>query len=126
MSRQRHEIPTHLDVEDRAIYGLTIRQVMYLTVGAAGGYGLWNQWPGLAQPLCALLVAVPVVLALIFALFRPAGRPLDEWIFVVFHHLALPKRSVWRVREPDGADWSSGGACWEELRPELAWQEEGL
>jgi len=123
MSR-RHEIPTHLNVEDRAIYGLTIRQVMYLTVGAASGYGLWNQWPVLPIPLRALLVAVPVVLALTFALLRPADRPLDEWIFVGLHHLALPKRTVWRVRELSGSDWISTDADWKELRPELAWQEE--
>jgi hypothetical protein len=124
MPRHRHEIPTHLDVEDRAIYGLTLRQVMYLTVGAAGGYALWNQWPVLPILLRALLVAVPVVLALTFALLRPAGRPLDEWIFVAIHHLALPKRTVWKVREPDASDWVSVESDWEELRPELAWQEE--
>lgn len=119
----RHEIPTHLDVEDRAFYGLTIRQVMELTVGAAGGYSLWNQWPDLLIPIRATLVAGPLVLALTFALLRPAGRPLDEWIFIALHHLALPKRTVWRVRELDSADWHSGGIDWEELKPELAWQE---
>ena len=50
---QRHEIPTHLDVEDRAFYGLTARQVMWLTVGCAGGYGLWAQWPDLPAGHCA-------------------------------------------------------------------------
>lgn len=124
MSRHRHEIPTHLGIEDKAFYGLTVRQVMELTVGAAGGYSLWNQWPGLALPVRACLVAVPVVLAVTFALLRPADRPLDEWIFVALHHLALPKHSVWRVPEPDAAAWISGEPNWEELRPDLAWKEE--
>ena len=41
----RHQIPTHLNVEDRAIFGLTVRQVGYLVVGCAGAYNLWTQWP---------------------------------------------------------------------------------
>ena len=46
MSRHRHEIPTHLNVEDKAFYGFSARQVMYVTVGLSGSYALWNQWPG--------------------------------------------------------------------------------
>ena len=37
MAAARHEIPTHLNAEDRAFYGLTARQLMWLTVGCAGG-----------------------------------------------------------------------------------------
>ena len=28
VTTERHEIPTHLNVEDRAFYGLSVRQVM--------------------------------------------------------------------------------------------------
>jgi hypothetical protein len=124
MSQHRHEIPTHLNVEDRAFYGFTIRQVMYLTVGGAAAYALWNQWPALPLVFRGALVAPIVVLALIFALVRPAGRGLDEWVFVALHHAAVPKVSIWRPREPDLAAWSISGSEWEELKPQLAWEEE--
>ncbi len=121
---RRHEIPTHLNIEDRALYGLTIRQVMYLTVGAAGGYELWNQWPALPLLVRALLIAPPLVLALIFALVRPHGRSLDDWLFVALHYVAVPKVSVWRPCEPEPEHGRRDGAGWEELAPQIAWQEE--
>ncbi len=121
---RRHEIPTHLNIEDRALYGLTIRQVMYLIVGAAGGYELWNQWPALPLLVRALLVAQPLVLALIVALLRPHGRSLDDWLFVALHHVTVPKVSVWRPCEPEPEHVRPDGAGWEELAPRIAWQEE--
>ena len=121
---RRHEIPTHLNVEDRAIYGLTIRQVMYLTVGCAGGYALWNQWPALPLVLRAAIVLPCLLAALIFALIRPHGRGLDEWLFVALHHLAVAKVSVWQRREIrlDASELEGG---WEELVPSLLWKEDG-
>ncbi|MBV9279174.1 MAG: PrgI family protein [Chloroflexi bacterium] len=123
MSHSRHEIPTHLDVEDRAFYGLTIRQVMYLTVGGSCAYALWTQWPALPLVLRGAMVAPIVILALVFALVRPAGRGLDEWAFVALHHLGTPKVSTWRPREPDLSAWDMPGSEWEELKPQLAWRE---
>lgn len=120
----RHEIPTHLNVEDRAFYGLTIRQVMYLIVGASGGYELWNQWPALPLLIRGLLVVPPLLLALIFALVRPHGRSLDEWFFVALHHAAVPKVSVWQPREPEKEHGRRDSAGWEELAPQIAWREE--
>ena len=32
MPRRRHEIPTHLNVEDKAFVGLSVRQLMNLIV----------------------------------------------------------------------------------------------
>lgn len=119
-----HEIPTHLNVEDRAFYGLTIRQVMYLTVGGSGSYELWNQWPALPLVLRALLVAPPLLVALVFALVRPHGRSLDEWLFVAFHYTAVPKVSVWQPPEPAPDHGRRAPVGWQDLVPQIAWQEE--
>lgn len=120
---RRHEIPTHLNVEDRAIYGLTIRQVMYLTAGGAGGYALWNQWPGLPLALRGAIVLPCLLAALILALMRPYGRGLDEWLFVALHHFAVARASVWRPRDghPIGSQTET---AWEELVPSLLWKED--
>jgi hypothetical protein len=122
MAPRSHEIPTHLNVEDRAFYGLTARQVMWLTVGCAGGYGLWAQWPGLPGGLRLALAGVCVALALVLALVRPYGRGLDEWAFVVLHYAAIPKLSLWRPREPAPAAWRPAGPQWAELAPRVSWQ----
>jgi hypothetical protein len=120
---RRHEIPTHLNVEDRAIYGLTIRQVMYLTVGGAGGYALWNQWPGLPLALRGAIVLPCLLTALILALMRPYGRGFDEWLFVALHHFAMARASVWRPRD-NHLIGSETESAWEELVPSLLWKED--
>jgi hypothetical protein len=35
MTLTHHEVPTHLDVEDKVLYGLTVRQFLYLLVDRA-------------------------------------------------------------------------------------------
>ena len=122
MAPQRHETPTHLNVEDRAFYGLTARQLMWLTVGCAGGYGLWTQWPELPVGPCLALAAVCVALAVVLALVRPHGRGLEEWAFAALHYAAVPKRSAWRPREPELAAWRPSGPRWAELAPHLSWR----
>jgi hypothetical protein len=124
MPIQRHEIPTHLNVEDKAFFGLTVRQVMHLTIGLAGGYAVWNQWPDLPAALRLGLAGVGLAQAVALALFRPGGRGLEEWAFVALHYTALPKASVWRPREPERADWRPGAGGWEAWTPTLAWEEE--
>lgn len=118
---RRHEIPTHLNVEDKAILGLTVRQLTVLTVGLSSGYALWSGWPELAVGVRAGLALTCVLLAAALALLRPRGRGLEEWAFVALHYLATPKSSTWRPREPDPATWRPARAAWEELDPRLAW-----
>src|SRR5262245_55964892 len=122
MTQPRHEIPTHLNVEDKAFFGLTVRQVMHLTIGFAGAYAVWSQWPDLHIALRGGLAAAGLAQAVALALVRPGGRGLEEWIFVALHYVALPKASVWRPREPEPADWRPADSRWAEMDPQLCWK----
>jgi hypothetical protein len=66
---RRHEIPTHLNVEDRAFFGLSVRQVTHLMVGASTAYAVWNQWlwapPGPRLFLAVLCFLTAAALALV-------------------------------------------------------------
>ena len=124
MARQRHEIPTHLNVEDKAFFGLSVRQVLYLVSGLSASYAIWNQWPDLPVGLRLGLALANLLVTLAFALIRPGRRGLEEWAFVVLHYVAIPKASVWRPRDPSPADWRPTKAAWEELAPRLSWPEE--
>ena len=95
MAQSRHEIPTHLNVEDKAFYGLSARQVMYLTVGFSGSYGLWNSLPDLALALKLALVLACLLAALILALVRPYSRGFEDWCFVALRYAAIPKACRW-------------------------------
>lgn len=120
MSRSRHKIPTGLTVEDRLIaYGalsLTTRQFLLLLGGAAIGYGgVWQGWSALPALPRAGVALVPVLLALVVALARPGGRPVESWAFVLLRHWSRPRVAVWRPRPPRHEDWRLVGPDWAEL-----------
>ena len=121
MAVKPYEIPTHLNVEDKVFFGLAARQVMVLIAGCSGSYALWNQWPDIPIGLRLCLAGACLLIGLIVALMRPAGRPLEDWSIVLLQYVATPKTSVWYPREPDRADRSSDGDGWEDFTPQLAW-----
>jgi len=124
MTRHRHEIPPHLGVEDKAYFGLSVRQVMVLTIGCSGAYGLWNQWTDVTMFVRVGVAAVIVLASVVLALVRPAGRGLEEWAFVGVHYVAIPKTTVYRPAEPRPDDWRPPAAGWVEIAPDLHWEEE--
>ncbi len=93
----RHEIPTHLGVADRAFLGLTMRQLLAAACGLALAYGALSDLP---LPLWARLALAALVLGatVALALWRPAGRPPEEWAFVLLRYRASPRVCVWRPR----------------------------
>lgn len=119
----RHEIPTHLQVEDELFWGLSVRQALTLAGGFSGGYSLWTQWPDLPEALRLGLALGCLAAAATMALVRPGGRGLEEWAFVALHYAALPKASVWRRRAANPEEWRTRQASWVELAPQVAWQE---
>jgi hypothetical protein len=123
MPLERHEIPTHLNVEDRAFYGLSVRQVMYLTGGFSLGYGLWNQWGDVLPELRLALSIACALAAVTLALVRPGGRGFEEWGVVVLRFLLIPRRAAWRLPEP-GSDASGDTVRWLDLEPRPRWKED--
>jgi hypothetical protein len=121
---QQHEIPTHLNVEDKVLFGLTVRQVLYLMVGCSIGYGVWGQTPHLAELTRLALPLAIVLVAATFALVRPGGRPLEEWLVAAVCFLATPRVSTWQPRSALAEDWQPTGGEWRELSPTLDWRED--
>lgn len=92
---QRHEIPTHLGVEDRAFLGLTMRQLMTAAVGLAMAYGAFTELP-LPLVIRWAIAALLLVAVGLLTLWQPAGRPLEEWVFVLLRYGTQPRVAVWR------------------------------
>jgi hypothetical protein len=118
---RRHEVPTHLNVEDKLLLGLSVRQFTVLLAGASAAYGIWSGAPDWPAPLLYGLVATVAVAAAGLAFVRPLGRGLEEWAFALAHYWAMPKLVAWRPAEPDPTDWRPAGADWAELAPRAAW-----
>ena len=116
-----YELPTHLQVEDTLILGLTARQLVRLMIGASLAYGLWDQAVWLPDevrlPLAILLAIVGVLVALV----QPAGRPLDQWLLAGLLFAALPRRLVWRPGALDLQASQRDLSAWAELSLQPAW-----
>jgi hypothetical protein len=124
MTTTHHEVPTHLDVEDKVLFGLTVRQFLYLLVGCSASYALWERMATLGEPVRIGAGAMCGTTTLAFALLRPAGRALEEWLVAALVFAASPRTAIWRPSEPLAAHWRPGGAAWQELAPSLAWADE--
>jgi hypothetical protein len=108
-----YELPTHLEVEDQLIAGLTARQLLRLMIGASLAYGVWDQAPWLPQEIRLGLAGALAVAGVVFALLQPRGRSLDGWLLAAALFLLLPRRLVWRPGaaqqrkpRPDQAGWA--------------------
>src|SRR6202521_5535223 len=116
-----YELPTHLQVEDVLIAGLTARQLVRLTVGASLGYGLWDQAVWLPQELRFSLAVAISVAGLVIALVQPGGRPLDQWLIAGALFIALPRRLVWRPGTAPVCQPTREQSRWAELALHPEW-----
>jgi hypothetical protein len=94
-----HEVPTHLDVQDRALLGLTVRQLLVLASAAACGFSLWSHSGAVPPAVRVGLAAACVAAGLVLALVRPGGRGLDAWGLAALRYAAVPRRCLWRPAE---------------------------
>ena len=121
----RHEIPTHLGTGDPIIGRLTGRHLCCLAAGGIIAYGTVDSWPALPLLLRATASALSLLLGVIFAFVRPHGRALEEWLVVLLHYYALPRRAVWRPRAPQLDDWRRQPTAWGTAVPRLTYAVPG-
>jgi hypothetical protein len=118
-----YELPTHLEVEDVLIAGLTARQLVRLLVGASLAYGVWDQVVWLPDLVRVGLAAAIAVAGLLIALVQPGGRSLDQWLLAALVFVALPRRLTWRSSGALGlaCDRRREQSGWAELPLQAAW-----
>ena len=118
-----YEVPTHLQVEDALIAGLTPRQILRLAAGASLAYGVWDQLTFLpAGPRAGAAITVAAI-GLLIALVQPGGRPLDQWALAALVFTVSPKQWRWTVREPstEASDTQSPEDDWADIAPPIGW-----
>lgn len=105
---QRHEVPTHLNIEDKAFAGLTMRQLMVAIIGLALAYAAMSEAP-LPLPVRLGIGAAVLLWTAAVTLWQPAGRSLEDWAFVLLRYVSVPRVVVWRVRSPRLAECDESG-----------------
>lgn len=93
--------PRKIRLGFRPVYGLTIRQLIYLAAfGTAGGLViLAGSFQGTSLILRAVIGLVLIVAGLTLTFLRVGGLALDEWIPIGVRYLFRPRRRVWRKRD---------------------------
>ncbi len=112
MIGQRHRVPTHLNLEDKAVLGLTLRELACLGLAALVGFSLYGQLATAPLPLRLLAALACLAIGAGVAFVRPLGRGLEEWCFILLHYLATPRHALWHPRAPDPAEWSGRVDDW--------------
>jgi len=88
-----HDVPTHLEVSDKLVFGLTAGQTLFCAAGVFVGYSLWRrlQLFGLPLPGSVPLAALASLVLISLTLIRPEERSLDQWSFILLRYLFQPK-----------------------------------
>lgn len=90
-----HEVPTHLEVEDKSFFGMTMSQFITLFIGLAVAAVMYNYglfWlPMIARLAVSGVIALLVVLCVYI---RPSGMSISDWLLerAQFHfglHIAI-------------------------------------
>lgn len=91
------DVPTHLDVEDTVVLGLTLRQMLLLLVGSGAAYTLWVHLLHAGVPLALGVLVTGCVLAptIALAFLQPEGLLLDHWLLIRVRYACLPRTLVW-------------------------------
>ena len=116
-----YELPTHLQVEDQLIAGLTARQLIRLMVGASLAYGAWDQATWLGQEVRLLFALLIAAVGALFALVEPSHRPLDQWLLAGLLFILNPRRLAWRPGVVLYHTVTRQHAAWAELDLEPTW-----
>ena len=90
---REHEVPTHLQTEDKVLLGLTFPQIVAIAAVVGLAYGLWKQAAFLPDGAFRLGAAIAVgLLGLAMVAVRPGGRGLPTVILDLLRFALSPKR----------------------------------
>lgn len=90
------QVPQFIEVEDKIIGPLTLKQFMYLVVGAALLFILYF-YLKFALWFLAVLIVAPLAMALAF--LKINGRPFVYFLMAIIGFIFKPKLYLWKKRE---------------------------
>lgn len=89
----RFKVPQFIELEDKIIGPLTLKQFLYFL---AGGMILFVLWFLLTLSVF-IIVTIPVIgIALAFAFYKPHGRPLISSILSFINYIRKPRLYLWK------------------------------
>jgi len=88
-------VPQFIDIEDKIIGPLTLKQFLYLAAGAGLLFFLWSY---LALG-AFILVAIPIgIFCILLAFYKVNGRPLINFLGAGIAYLSRPRLYLWKKK----------------------------
>ena len=116
-----YQVPQFIEVEDKIIGRLTLRQFIYL----AGTAGLCVVFFSYIPITFAVLLSAPVVgLGVALAFYKVNGKPFIEMLEAGFNYYMSEKLLLWKQAEPTQEESSASAraaSAAEAALAELAW-----
>jgi|GEM_PF-147196 len=94
----QYQIPQDIEVADKIIGPLTLKQFMYLISGAGFGIGVYAALRNTVIPIAIIVVLsiVPVGIFAVIAFMKVNGRQIDSYIAPFFSFMGAAKKRFWQ------------------------------
>lgn len=92
------KVPKYLDIEDKVVGPLTLRQFFLLGGSAALGFVLWQLIP--VKFIALFAAGIVVLLGAGIAFVRVNERPFQEFLFASIRFYMNPQKYVWQKVQP--------------------------
>lgn len=92
----QYSVPQFIEVEDKVIGPLTVKQFLYILAGVGVLFMLWTVAPSIEV---FLIPAIPILgLFLALAFYKVNGRPFTAFLQAALSYLSQPKVMIWDRR----------------------------
>ena len=103
-----YQVPQFIEVEDRIIGPLTLRQFIYL----AGAGGLCIVYFSYISLIFAVVLSIPTLaLGVSLAFYKVNGKPFIEVLDAGFNYYTSKKLMLWKYTEPTAKETSDAAAA---------------
>ena len=91
------QVPQYLDIEDKIIGPLTLKQFIYLLLGAGALFLLFN----LLKLSVFIIVAIPIgILIFLVTFYKIGNQKFSQFIFSLLKFLGRPNIYTWKKLSP--------------------------
>ncbi len=97
------QVPKNIDLEDKIVGPLTLRQFLYVLVGGAISYSIFKKMavPG-GNTQLAMMISLPIALfSMALAFVKIQGQPLTEFLMALFTFMSRPRQRIWKRHDQE-------------------------
>jgi len=101
-TKMQYKIPQNVQIEDKIVGPLTLKQLIILGVGGGLSYAIyvalaktyyWQVW--------LIPVGIPALLTLAIAFLKISGIPFGKWVFLMIEYAVNPKKRTFIMGSAD-------------------------